>query len=395
MASISERLRALGIGVKSPEQLAREADPVLKAQFERRQPTYDEIMQSRRLRASQATPSSTYAQASEPMTPSPPINFQSFNPMIPGVQAQMGSGLFNVPATAATTTTTGIEPTTSGATGEIPDTEPEFGYSGDAAAGPSAVSRGIDLLKERIARVEGENGIREGAAGLGETGEFPEDTFGYSGDAALGPNEVSRGIDLLQERIKRVEEQNGIREGAAGLGETGEFPEDTFGYSGEAAASQNIFSRGVDLLKERLQKEIDKYEENYMLRQQKRAMTKVQEMEQKVLEDLLAQEDARKAANEYAALDDEAGRLNAIMDMRNLLLRESGLFGQGRQGPSYTNPMQPAVPGAETYDPGLSFYGRPEYYQGQEPVGPTNYYNLPQFKFVPNPRRTDEEWIVG
>ena len=132
-----------------------------------------------------------------------------------------------------------------------------------------------------------------------------------------------------------------------------------------------------------------------MLRQQKRAMTKVQEMEQKVLEDLLAQEDARKAANDYAALDDEAGRLNAIMDMRNLLLRESGLFGQGRQRPSYTNPMQPAALGAEPYDPGLSFYGRPEYYQGQDPVGPTNYYNLPQFKFVPNPRRTDEEWIVG
>ena len=177
MASISERLKALGIGVKSPEQLAREADPVLKAQFERRQPTYDEIMQSRRLRASQATPSSTYAQASEPMTPSPPINFQSFNPIIPGVQAQMGSGLFNVPATAATTTT-GIESTTSGDTGEIPDTEPEFGYTGDAAAGPSVVSRGIDLLKERIARVEGENGIREGVAELGETGELPEDTFG-------------------------------------------------------------------------------------------------------------------------------------------------------------------------------------------------------------------------
>ena len=44
-----DRLKALGIGTKSPEQLEREASPVMSAMFNRRNPTYDEIEEQKRL----------------------------------------------------------------------------------------------------------------------------------------------------------------------------------------------------------------------------------------------------------------------------------------------------------------------------------------------------------
>lgn len=57
LSGVVNKLKGLGIGTKSPEQQAREADPVLKAQFERRIPTYDEIRESRRLRGERRQPS--------------------------------------------------------------------------------------------------------------------------------------------------------------------------------------------------------------------------------------------------------------------------------------------------------------------------------------------------
>lgn len=49
MADLLERLSKLGIGTKSPEQLEREASPVMSAMFNRRNPTYDEIEEQKRL----------------------------------------------------------------------------------------------------------------------------------------------------------------------------------------------------------------------------------------------------------------------------------------------------------------------------------------------------------
>lgn len=53
MASILERLKRLGIGQKSPEQLQREASPVMTAMMNQRAPSYDEIMEQRRLNREQ------------------------------------------------------------------------------------------------------------------------------------------------------------------------------------------------------------------------------------------------------------------------------------------------------------------------------------------------------
>lgn len=49
MATLTERLQALGIGVKSDAQKERDASPVLSAMFERRQPTLEEIQEQERL----------------------------------------------------------------------------------------------------------------------------------------------------------------------------------------------------------------------------------------------------------------------------------------------------------------------------------------------------------
>ena len=53
MASLKERLRALRIGQKSPEQLQREASPVMTAMMNRRAPSYDEIEEQKRLNREQ------------------------------------------------------------------------------------------------------------------------------------------------------------------------------------------------------------------------------------------------------------------------------------------------------------------------------------------------------
>jgi len=414
MASILERLKALGIGTKSPEQQAREADPRLRAQFERRIPTAAEIRESVRLRRLGAT---APAQPARRRPGDPVYGTSAGFPAVLGVSGapEYYNGYSPAPAEVV---------------------QEEYG---DFASGPGMLGTPETIIQapdNTIADVETGAGtrrsttpierqdstfnlgglftatdddIRAGAAGLSDNGEYtglgPE--FGYTGEAAAGPNAISRGLDLLQERIARVESQDGIRQGAAGMGDTGEYAgEPEFGYSGDAAAGPNAISRGIDMLKERVQKEIDKYQENYMQRQQRRTLTKVQEMEQQVAEDIMRKEEARQAANDLAALDDEAGRLNAIMDTRNLLLRESGLFGQGRQGPSYTNPMQPVTPRAAPYDPGMPFYSNPDYYAAQSqseyeaamsrrpdiynennPFTNPEYYGMPQFKFVPNPRR--------
>jgi hypothetical protein len=53
MATLMDRLKSLGIGVKSPEQLQREASPVMTAMMNRRAPTYDEIEEQKRLNREQ------------------------------------------------------------------------------------------------------------------------------------------------------------------------------------------------------------------------------------------------------------------------------------------------------------------------------------------------------
>jgi hypothetical protein len=70
---VVNRLKSFGIGTKSPEQQAREADPVLRAQFERRMPTYAEIMESRRLRGQ----SQQQTQAPNPYADRTPSNIQA------------------------------------------------------------------------------------------------------------------------------------------------------------------------------------------------------------------------------------------------------------------------------------------------------------------------------
>ena len=100
-------------------------------------------------------------------------------------------------------------------------------------------------------------------------------------------------------------------------------------------------------------------------------------------------------------LENQVQAANNQMDRTNYVLRESGLFGQGMGNPSYSNPMQPVMPGQQPFDPGLSInsmYENPEYYQAgvalsnasadpnsplydpQYANRPISYYNEPEYQ---------------
>ena len=133
MATITERLQALGIGVKSDAQKERDASPVLSAMSQRRQPTFEEIQEQERLnRASGVTfpryqgnvalsageklkniGGLTYVvPAAAPIVERNierrPQSYSSLDTLtgdvreqyIPGVQAQSNMGLFDTPAPA-------------------------------------------------------------------------------------------------------------------------------------------------------------------------------------------------------------------------------------------------------------------------------------------------------
>lgn len=331
MASLMDKLKALGIGVKSPEQQAREADPVLRKSFNRQIPTPEDYRISRAMRdrrAAAVMPSDTGPmEVAEPYTP------QSFNPQVAGVQALSPMGLFTRPDT------------------DNPD--PFFGQLDNN-------------VPEYIRRPE-------------------NDQTQWAGpDAPEVVNPEANMVDPEQARLEEMRRQND---------------------EGRAAAFQEIIVDPAQNLVDWVTAQRDKYKENYNMRQMQRGSQMVIDMENQLMRKMQERDreqrellEDRKAANQLAALEDEVGRLNAEMDRRNLLLRESGLFGQGRSRPSYTNPMQPVTPGAEPYDPGLPFYSNPDYYAAQSqsalesamsrrpdiynennPFSAPQYYNLSQY----------------
>lgn len=133
MATITERLQALGIGVKSDAQKERDASPVLSAMFERRQPTLEEIQEQERLNRAAGVTFPRYqgylnlsageklkniggltyvVPAAAPIVERNierrPQSYSSLDTLtgdvreqyIPGVQAQSNMGLFDTPAPA-------------------------------------------------------------------------------------------------------------------------------------------------------------------------------------------------------------------------------------------------------------------------------------------------------
>jgi hypothetical protein len=114
----------------------------------------------------------------------------------------------------------------------------------------------------------------------------------------------------------------------------------------------------------------EQYQDNLIKQQQQQLNSKILENSRQLTNNLIQEQidksKAKRATEDLMSLESQVQAANNQMDRTNYLLRESGLFGQGMGGPSYSNPMQPIMPGQQPFDPGLSInsmYENPEYYQ--------------------------------
>lgn len=211
--------------------------------------------------------------------------------------------------------------------------------------------------------------------GFEGTGELTDGTTIYTGEErqSNGFNPVTTGIDLLQGSMQRGD----IRAGAAELGKTGEFAEGTTINTTGVDLSQDPIKNAINTLvqtvtekaqsaKDFAEQQKQAYLDNRNKRMQQRASTTLMDMEYQLMQKIMERDQLQKDSFELINLEKQVGEANNQMDQTNLVLRNSGLFGQGMGGPSYSNPMQPVMPGQQPFDPGLSInsmYENPEYYE--------------------------------
>ena len=321
MATIAEKLRALGIGVKSPEQQAREADPVLRAQFERRQPTYDEIMQSRQMRArAQVTPSDV-----APMDMPEPYAPQSYSSDITGVQALAPMGLFTSPDTAPPNPIFNTDRV------EV-DPRLEAQYAMD--------ERGMTEGDRQI-----EAQLQANAEGREEFFDSMAQPFRDAYDWA---NEANQSYDIWNSAA------NWLR---------------------DASESTAIWDSITGPIKQRMQRDAaeaqrqkEMYEEKLRQKRMQEGSNLVIEMENQLMRQLKEQEDARDAANALAFLEDKAGAANAELDRINEIIRNN-------KGTSfYSTPDYYAAQSQADLESAMS--RRPDIYDEYNPFARPEYYDL-------------------
>lgn len=149
----------------------------------------------------------------------------------------------------------------------------------------------------------------------------------------------------------------------------------------------------------------EQYQDNLVKEQQQQLNSKILENSRQLTNNLIQEQidksKAQRASQDLMDLENQVQAANNQMDRTNYVLRESGLFGQGMGNPSYSNPMQPVMPGQQPFDPGLSInsmYENPEYYQAgvalsnasadpnsplydpQYANRPISYYNEPEYQ---------------
>ncbi len=380
MASAFDKyLKKLGIGKKGKYQQERDASPVLSAINQRRQPTYEEIKEQERLNLEAGV-------------------------TLPRYQGSLKQGerLKNIGGL------TYVESDNQ----DNQVLEEALTFESAPQGGMGGYSQGGQIRQPIPEAPQG------GMGGYSQGGLFsPPDT---SNILEEDPNMVSGGIvgDVLlpergepREKPPLVADQtyNPVEEVFGGI--VGNVP-----VAPTKPEIVQTVKEQAQAIKNYAEQQHQNYIDNMNKRRQERASQMVIDMENQLMEDIMEKEQKRKDSFALIELENQVQSANNQMDRTNLLLRESGLFGQGMGGPSYGNPMQPTMPGQPPLDPGLSIsspYANPEYYQAgvalsnasadpnsplydpQYANRPVEYYNLPKFNFVPNPRPSEEEWTVG
>ena len=318
MASILDRLKALGIGVKGPIQEFHENDPYGRyiapgGGMVRGEPMTAEILEARR-RYTEGQRTPTAKEIKEQVR-----------------RRRVGEPVYGTSGGTAMPLGVSSEPQFFG---EIPTDVGDFG------GGAKPIPIFGDLTKDMT--------------GPETYMPNPSDATGTQTTAEdiRRVNETSPGLfgQGLPKGLVQMPDGNVITEEQARIGYN---PESSYQYINPL---YNAVRKPVEMVREVAKSVSEQLNE---IRQRK-AMTMVQQMEQQVMEDIIQKEQARRDNEQLADLEKAVGEQMASTD----LLRQSGLFGFRPKNPGYIydNPMQPRQRGMQPSDIGASFYSRPEYY---------------------------------
>ena len=330
MATLMERLKQLGIGVKAPERKPEQVPEGFRT-FTGKQnldtekllningktyigPKFPRAEQPSEMR-SRFPVTGTQAQASlEPPRPRFPI---------PGTQALSGMGLFTQRDANPSST---MPPLVSREAGTAVGMGGEGGYSqgGDIGALRDQENSEIMAIEDEAQLLENGRLAEEAMAKERMLRQRDEDRAAAFGGAR----------DTVVDSLKRFD---------AGF-------QDIFDQKFNAAdAARAVLDKAIA----QRESAADAEEKRKEQRLNDQILQNSRELTNSLIQQQLENSRQQRAAQDLMTLEAQVQRANNQMDQTNYVLRNSGLFGQGMRGPSYSNPMQPTM--SETY-------AQPEYY---------------------------------
>ena len=406
MATLTERLKQLGIGVKSDIQKQREATPGMNWVGTRGGPSYADIKEQQRLNREAGV---TYPIYQGPLKSGEKLrNIGGITYVIPAASP------LNVPEREMTSRfpVTGTQ-----AQASLEPPRPRFPIPGTQALAPIGLFTQRDpnptVLPPSVSQ------------DMTNVPEAPD-------QEAIEEQELIEMGDRATEAMEREMFEQRDKDRAAAFGDIKdsilnpliEANNSTAIYDSLVSGAkrfdrgfQNVFDDIVDNVvnfdpaeeaRRRLDQAIaqkEQYQDNLVKEQQQQLNNKILENSRQLTNNLIQEQidksKAQRASQDLMDLENQVQAANNQMDRTNYILRESGLFGQGMGNPSYSNPMQPVMPGQQPFDPGLSInsmYENPEYYQAgvalsnasadpnsplydpQYANRPISYYNEPEYR---------------
>lgn len=349
MASAFDKyLKKLGVGKKSKYQKEREASPVLLALSQRRQPTYDEIQEQKRINRAEGVDLPLYqgklkegeslkniggisyvVGGSQAMDEALTLDSSGDRFPIPGTQAQASmnasSSPFSIPGMQSQT---------------------PLGLFTSSTA-PSVVEEPMSpVVEEPMSPVVEEPNI------VAEDDRLV--SGGIVGDVLL----PERGEPREKPPLGSEQTYNPEEEVFGGIVGNVPTPPTSIGIV------QTVLDK-AQAAKDYAERQHQSYIENMKKRRQERASQMVIDMENQLMQQMMEKEERRKEQEnlqkDYTAVADLESQIQAAndqMDKTNFYLQHSGLFGQRRNSPSYTS----VVP-QSSFGPS-STYAQPEYYSG-------------------------------
>lgn len=343
-----ERLKQLGIGKKSKYQEERDNSPVLKAMFERRQPTFEELEKQKDLNARAGVDLKRYQgqlKSGEKLT-----NINGLTYVVPAASP------LNVPEREMRSRfpVTGTQ-----AQASLEPPRPRFPIPGTQALAPIGLFTQRDTNPTVLPPV------------VSNVTPVPEQDMTNVPSApdqeAIEEQELIEMGDRATEAMEREMFEQRDKDRAAAFGDIKDYI--VSGAKRFDRGFQNVFDDIVDNVvnfdpAEEARRKLDEaiaqkeqYQDNLVKEQQQQLNNKILENSRQLTNNLIQEQidksKAQRASQDLMDLENQVQAANNQMDRTNYVLRNSGLFGQGTPSPSFNNPMQPTM--SDTY-------AQPEYY---------------------------------